>query len=159
MINDAEEKGLISPDKVTAHSHIISNIIMANIVNICRWFLPVQTILVEPTTGNTGVAIAAVAAARGYKLIATMPSSIDVERRVLLRAFGAEVVLTDPTKGLKGAFDKAEEIVLRTPNAYMFQQFNNEANSEVDIQALSFTHDLYFRKCEIHLLSIEKPLG
>jgi S-sulfo-L-cysteine synthase (O-acetyl-L-serine-dependent) len=132
MINDAEEKGLISPDSVSGHSYIPCHIFCHEYVKICIYFLPVQTILVEPTTGNTGIGLASVAAARGYKLIATMPSSIDVERRMLLRAFGAEIVLTDPSKGLKGAFDKAEQIVLRTPNAYMFQQFDNSANSEVE---------------------------
>ncbi|WP_320675589.1 cysteine synthase A [Prochlorococcus sp. MIT 1300] len=117
---------------------------------------PGKTILIEPTSGNTGIALAMVAAARGYRLILTMPDTMSTERRSMLRAYGAELQLTPGNEGIQGAIDLAKELVTTTPEAYLLQQFDNPSNPAIHEKT---TAEEIWSDCEGHLDGLISGVG
>ena len=129
MVHDAEMKGTITPG---------------------------ETVLVEPTSGNTGIALAMVAAAKGYRLILTMPETMSKERRAMLRAYGAELQLTPGQEGIQGAINLAQQIVASMPNAYLLQQFDNPSNPEIHEKT---TAEEIWKDCEGKVDAIVAGVG
>ncbi len=117
---------------------------------------PRETVLIEPTSGNTGIALAMVAAAKGYRLILTMPDTMSTERRSMLRAFGAELQLTPGKEGIQGAIDLAKELVASIPNAYLLQQFDNVSNPEIHEKT---TAEEIWKDCEGKLDALITGVG